>query len=132
MADTLNCTVLTPEKQAFEGPIVYASLPAWDGLVGIAPDRAPLVLQMDDGVMRLDEPGGQSRHLFVGGGFVQMENNKLIVLANEVREADQIDPQQVEAQMRQAQDRVPTSDQELAEKERQVKRGRAMLMLVQR
>ena len=69
MAETLQCTLVTPSAQLLDEEITYASVPAWDGLIGIAPMRAPLLIKLEDGPLRLDFTQGGSRWFFVGGGF---------------------------------------------------------------
>ena len=71
-------------------PVVYASIPAWDGQIGVAPMRAPLLVKMDDGPLRLDGAGGKAQWFFVAGGFGQMNDNRLTLLTDEAIGIDQM------------------------------------------
>ena len=46
---SFQCTVVTPEEQAFDAQVTQAILPAHDGLVGILTDRAPLLVKLGTG-----------------------------------------------------------------------------------
>ena len=54
-----HCTIVTPEAQALDENIVQAVIPAHDGLIGILTDRAPLLVKLGIGPLRIDLAGGQ-------------------------------------------------------------------------
>ncbi len=39
---TFRCKVVTPTASLLDEPVAYASVPAWDGLFGVLPGRAPI------------------------------------------------------------------------------------------
>ena len=86
-----QCTVITPEQELLDQKVSYASIPAWDGLLGVATQRAPLLVKLGDGPLRLDTEDGKSQLYFIGGGFAQMQNNTLSLLAAEAIAAGDID-----------------------------------------
>ena len=77
---SFQCTVVTPEQQAFDAPVTQAILPAHDGLMGILTHRAPLLVKLGKGELRLDLPGGGSTRFKLDGGIAQMLDNKLTIL----------------------------------------------------
>jgi len=84
--NTFRCRLITREALVLDEPAVAAIIPAWDGLFGVLPGRAPIVAQLGAGELRLDFPDsgsarGGSRAFFVDDGFVQMVNNELTILA---------------------------------------------------
>jgi F-type H+-transporting ATPase subunit epsilon len=121
----------TPEAQLLDEQVVYASIPAWDGLLGIAPQRAPLVARLGDGVLRLDFAQGGSREFFVGGGFAQMLDNHLTLLTPEAVPAMDIVGKDAQAALTQAEALHAITDQEVAQKQRQVNRAKALLHLLE-
>ena len=83
---TFRCRLITREALVLDEPATAAVIPAWDGLMGVLPGRAPIVAQLGTGELRLDFPDsgpakGGSRAFFVDDGFVQMVNNELTILA---------------------------------------------------
>lgn len=127
MADTFACSLVTPERELLDVAVEYASLPAWDGLVGVAPQRAPLLAKLGDGPLRLDLPGGEARWFFVGGGFAQMKDNKLTILADEAVEASGIDVEGAQASLKAAEAHVAVGDEQVAKRDREVRRAQQML-----
>lgn len=127
MAETFQCTIVTPEQQVLDEPVAYSSLPAWDGQVGIAPGRAPLLVKLGDGPLRLDTRGGEHRWFFVAGGFAKMKDNRLTLLTQEARPAAELSVETARAALREAEALVPTTDEAFARKDRDLRRARAML-----
>lgn len=133
MADSFRCTLITPEKQVLDAQVIYASIPGWDGQVGLMHLHAPLLIKLGDGTMRVDlaptteKPQGGSKWFFVGGGFAQMKDDKLTVLTSESLDAEEVKPQDAEASLKEAEARVAISDADAAKKDRDLRRARAMI-----
>jgi F-type H+-transporting ATPase subunit epsilon len=86
-AHTFQCRLITPTAKVLDEPVAYASVPAWDGLFGVLPNRAPIVAKLGLGELRLQFPdagkaSGGSRSFLVEDGFVQMVDNRLTILAS--------------------------------------------------
>lgn len=95
MAKSFRCRLVTPTASMFDESVSYASIPAWDGLFGVLPGRAPILARMGAGELRVDFPdtsGGEggSRSYFVEGGFVQMAGEQLTVLAERATPVEQL------------------------------------------
>src|SRR5688500_15321883 len=97
-----QCTVVTPEQQAFDGSVTQAIVPAHDGLIGILTDRAPLLVKLGTGPLRLDLAGGQKRFFFVDGGVAQMKDNRLTILSTEAVPASEVDAEAARAEYNEA------------------------------
>lgn len=132
MAKTFRCSLITPEKQVLQDEVAYASIPAWDGLIGVAPQRSPLVVQLTDGPLRLDYEEGGSRWFFIGGGFAQIHDDHLVLLANQAVPADEIDSTHSQDLLKNALAQKPTSDEAFAAVARSQLRARVMLQLAGR
>lgn len=132
MAKTFQCTLLTPEQAVLDAPVEYASIPAWDGLLGVAFQRAPLVVKLGIGSLRLDLADGGARWFFVGGGFAQMKDNHLVLLTDAVTPSDQLDAEEATAALKEALARKAVEDPDVERKQREVAKARAMIELAQR
>ena len=66
---SFQCMLVTPEQQVLDETVQQAIVPAHDGLVGILTGRAPLLVKLGTGELRIDLPGGQKRYFFVDGGI---------------------------------------------------------------
>lgn len=130
MADTFRCTLVTPERQVFEQDATYASIPAWDGQLGIAVQRAPLLAKLGDGALRIDDAAGKSHWYFLAGGFAQMRENKLSLVANDAVPAGDVTREKAEAQLKESLARVTNSDEDAALKHRDSERARSLLRIL--
>lgn len=126
---SFECTVVTPEQQALSETIAQAIVPAHDGLVGILTDRAPLLVKLGIGPLRIDLANGQKRYFFVEGGIAQMKDNKLTILTNEAIPASEIDAETARAEFAEATARRATDPASQEQRRRQLDRARAKQQL---
>lgn len=131
MPEPFQCTLITPQAQVLDDQVVYASIPAHDGQLGVAHLRAPIVTKLADGPLRLDYPSGESKHYFIGGGFAQVKDDKLVLLTEEAIPADKLDVAQARADLADALSSSALSDEQVADRDRKVARARAMAHLAE-
>ncbi len=127
----LNCIVVTPEKTALETKADFVVLPLYDGEVGIAPKRAPLIGRLGFGEMRV-RVGDKISRYYLDGGFVQVDDNVVSVLTNRAIPANEVDGQAAQQQLQEAL-RLPILTPELEEiRDRKLGQARAQLRISRR
>ncbi len=99
MALKLNCNVLTPERQIYEGQIDFAVVQAYDGEMGFLYNHAPLISELGTGEIRL-RIGDNTEYFYVDGGFVEIKNNSLIILAQEAAIKQELKADELEAKIK--------------------------------
>ena len=87
---TLQCTVVTPERAILDQAAESVVVPAHDGEIGILPGHARILAKLGVGVLRVTS-GGQTRRMFIEGGFVQVSGNRVTVLTDTATELDRLD-----------------------------------------
>ena len=122
---SFQCTLVTPEQQVLDETVQQAIVPAHDGLVGILTGRAPLLVKLGTGELRIDLPGGQRRYFFVDGGIAQMKDNKLTILSTDAAPSGAISAETARAEYAEAEARRPTDAKTAADRLHQMKRARA-------
>ena len=80
MADTFQCTVVTPEASVLETEAKHVNVPAHDGQKGILANHAALLMKLGDGVLTVDLADGSKQQFTLSGGFGQMRDNKLTLI----------------------------------------------------
>jgi F-type H+-transporting ATPase subunit epsilon len=113
MPDTFRCRLVTPDAELLSEPVTYASVPAWDGLIGFQPGRVPLVARLGMGELRLDfstAKGSGSRHFFVDQGFLKMGDGELTILAEKAVPAERLIEQDAKAELAAAEARTVPED----------------------
>jgi F-type H+-transporting ATPase subunit epsilon len=119
-----QCTVVTPEQQVLDETVSQAILPAHDGQIGILTGRAPILVKLGTGPLRVDVQGGGKRTFFVDGGIAQMKDDKLTVLTDDAIPAAEIDAETARAEFAEATARVPTDDKSRKDREMALRRAR--------
>jgi F-type H+-transporting ATPase subunit epsilon len=130
VADTFHCKLITPQAQALDRDVTYASVPAWDGLFGVAPGRAPLLYKLGLGTLRLDFPEGGSRWYLVEDGVAHLVNNELTLLCEAATPVEQIDATDAKAEYAEADAYHPHDLASADKKARDLDRARLKMSLV--
>lgn len=92
MARTLLCEIVTPEKIVYTNEVEMVIAPTLDGEVGILPLHAPLVTVLRPGELRVRYNDGKDAEWFaVSGGYLQVHQDKVIVLADAAEHASRLD-----------------------------------------
>lgn len=98
----LTVELVTAERRVVtEEDVDMVVAPASEGEVGILPRHAPLLTTLRPGVMRIKKGGGETE-LAVSGGFLQVNQDRVLVLADTAERAEEIDEQRAEEARRQA------------------------------
>jgi F-type H+-transporting ATPase subunit epsilon len=127
----LHLIVVTPEATVLETQAEFVALPLYDGEIGIAPGRAPLIGRLGYGELRVTS-SGQTQRFYVDGGFVQVADNVVSVLTNRSLPATAIDRAAAEEQLSAARARKANSEELLAIRDRLERQARAQLRLAAR
>jgi F-type H+-transporting ATPase subunit epsilon len=120
-----QCTIVTPEHQAFDAAVTQAILPAHDGLLGILKDRAPLLVKLGVGPLRLDISGTQKQYFLLDGGVAQMKDNKLTILTQVATPSSEIDAETARAEYAEAAARKGTDEKSMQARDHDLQRARA-------
>ena len=99
MARTLICEVVTPERIVYRNEVEMVVAPAVDGEIGILPLHAPLVTLLKPGELRVRyDEGREVDWIATSGGYLQVHEDKVIVLADRAELASQIDVDRARAE----------------------------------
>ena len=91
MATTkIKFKIVTPERTVYEEEIDQATLPVVDGQVTILPEHRSYIASLKPGEILLKVEGKEIL-MATSGGFIEFNNNKLVVLADTAEHAEEID-----------------------------------------
>ena len=86
----LDIEIVTAEKTIFSGQASLIQIPGIEGELGILPSHAPIITELDPGeVLIKNEKEGLS--LVLSGGFVEVFNDKVTILADAAERTNEID-----------------------------------------
>ena len=129
MAATLRLELVTPERMLVREQVLAVTIPGLDGELGILPEHAPLVSELGCGPLTYTLETGQKKSLSICGGFLEVLQDRVRVLAQRAEFADEIDVKRAEAALMRASERVlhPTADLDSARALNAMKRAQARL-----
>ena len=82
--------VVSAEAEVFSGQAEFVSLPGESGELGILPGHTPLITRIKPGAVRIQN--GQNEELvFVAGGILEVQPNKITVLADTAIRGNDLD-----------------------------------------
>jgi F-type H+-transporting ATPase subunit epsilon len=90
MADQLQLEVVTPERRLLSEQVNSVTVPGRGGELGILPGHAALISELQTGVLSYTEDG-TTFQLHVSGGFVEVNDDRVSVLAEVAERPEEID-----------------------------------------
>lgn len=100
----LELTVITAENTIYHSNIVALSAPTVTGEVGILKGHRPLIAKLDIGGLRITEEDQTEKVIFVAGGFLEVSNDKISVLADTAENLESIGLEQATEAHKKAQE----------------------------
>lgn len=101
---TLTVEVITGERSLFsESGVEMVSAPGAEGTLGILPNHAALITLLDAGELVIKKSGSEER-MVVFGGFLEVLNNKVLILADSAERIEEIDVERAEQSRARAQE----------------------------
>ena len=90
MAEKIQLEVVTPERRVLAETVDMVTVPGLGGELGILPGHTPLISQLQTGVLTYVQDG-KNFPLHVSGGFVEVRDDHVSVLAEVAERPDEID-----------------------------------------
>ena len=114
MAKSFKVMIVTPDKTAYEGDAVSATIPGLAGYLGIWADHAPLVGAAVPGMvtLRIDD-AGNTKFLAVGTGFVEISDNVVNLMTETCELSGEIDVDRAEKALERARKRLTDMEKDL-------------------
>ena len=107
MANTIHVDVVSAESSIFDGEAEFVVLPGESGELGIFPQHTPLITRVRPGSVRI-KLAGESREelVFVAGGILEVQPNRVTVLADTAIRGADLDEAKAEEAKRLAEEAI--------------------------
>ena len=109
---TFKLTIVTAEREVFSEDVDSLVAPGIDGQLGILPNHAPLMTQLQPGEMTVRSDGDENV-LVVTGGFLEVLNNNVTILADTAEMDVAIDLERAEEALKRASERMENRQSEV-------------------
>lgn len=131
---TIQVDIVSAEGEIFSGPATMLFAPGTLGDLGIAPRHAPLLTLLKPGEVRVQTADGAEQQFFVGGGALEVQPNKVTVLADTAIRAKDLDEQAALAAKQRAEEALRDKVDKISQAEALAELARitAQLKLIQR
>ncbi|MGL5175852.1 MAG: F0F1 ATP synthase subunit epsilon [Cetobacterium sp.] len=90
MANSFKLELVTPLNKVLSEEVNFVMLRTTEGDMGILPNHSPFVAGVATGEMKVRN-NGQEKFYYVSGGFVEISNNVVTILADEAMDVKDID-----------------------------------------
>ncbi|WAC08632.1 MAG: F0F1 ATP synthase subunit epsilon [Thermodesulfobacteriota bacterium] len=119
MADVIHLDILTPEKTVFSDSIEAVTAPGTLGEFGVLPGHAALVTTLEIGEVVIKKDN-REYWVAISGGFAEVGNDKVTILAEAAEPAQEIDIKRAEAAKIQAEEKLKNLSSDKSEFSEQV------------
>ncbi|MBI1334322.1 MAG: ATP synthase F1 subunit epsilon [Armatimonadetes bacterium] len=102
MATEFALSVVAPDREVVSTTTISVIAPGVDGYFGVQAGHVAVVSALRPGVLEYLDNSNNRHHVYVGGGFVQVGDNSVTVLADEARYAGDLDVSEAEKALEQA------------------------------
>jgi F-type H+-transporting ATPase subunit epsilon len=126
---TIQVDIVSAEGEIFSGPATMVFAPASEGDLGIYPRHTPLLTMLKAGEVRVQPPEGPQQSFFVGGGALEVQPNKVTVLADTAIRAHDVDEAAALAAKQRAEDALRDRPGHITQAEALAELARAAALL---
>jgi len=126
MAKSFKVMIVTPDKIAYEGDVISATIPGVEGYLGVWANHAPLVGAVAPGMVSLIlDSAGSEKFFSVGTGFVEISDNVVNLMTDSCEFSSEIDAGRAKKSLVRARERLATVTDELGREQARMSIARA-------
>ena len=78
----MQLEIISPNNQLYSGEVNSVKVPGMDGEFEILNNHAPIISSLSSGSIRIIDINKKVENFDINGGVVEMQNNKIIILAD--------------------------------------------------
>ena len=115
MADTptIHVDVVSAEESIFSGEARFVALPGEAGELGIYPRHTPLITRVKPGSVRIERSDGSEEFIFVAGGILEVQPNRVTVLSDTAIRGKDLDEEKANEAKNAAQEALRNAKSEI-------------------
>ncbi|MDP7556805.1 MAG: F0F1 ATP synthase subunit epsilon [Nitrospinaceae bacterium] len=109
----MQLSIVTPERLVVNEDVDQVNVPGIEGDLGILYDHASILTTMRPGQLSYESDGEKGRetiHMVVSGGYLEVTDNRVIVLAETAEFLDQIDKERAKTALVKAEEVLADTD----------------------
>ena len=103
---SFQVVMVSADRQLFSGPVQQVVATASTGELGILAGHTPMLASLRAGQVRLTTEDGNEEVIYVSGGFIEVQPDQTIILADEAERAEALDEERIKQQRAEAEARM--------------------------
>ena len=111
--NTIHVDVVSAEESIFSGEARFVALPGEAGELGIYPRHTPLITRVKPGSVRIEKADGGEEFVFVAGGILEVQPNKVTVLSDTAIRGKDLDEEKANEAKRAAEEALRNAKSEI-------------------
>lgn len=110
---TIQVDVVSAEESIFSGEARFVALPGEAGELGIYPRHTPLITRVKPGSVRIEKADGGEEFIFVAGGILEVQPNRVTVLSDTAIRGKDLDEEKANEARRAAEEALKNAKSEV-------------------
>jgi F-type H+-transporting ATPase subunit epsilon len=102
----MTLKLVTPHARLFDGPAAMFVAPGKLGEFGVLPGHDPWFVALGVGSLVVTKPSGETKEYFLNGGYCQIDDDNVVMLAEVAEPGDKIDVERAKAAKQRAEERL--------------------------
>lgn len=111
MAGNFKLSIITPEKQFYNGDVVEIITENEFGKLGILPNHMPMITSLKPAVTTFKDNSGKTLNAFTSTGILKVSNNEVKILCEACDWPEDIDIERAEEAKKRAEERLMNKSQ---------------------
>ena len=111
--NTIHVDVVSVEESVYSGEARFVALPGEIGELGIYPRHTPLITRIKPGSVRIEKPDGAEEFIFVAGGILEVQPDRVTVLSDTAIRGKDLDEEKANEARLAAQEAIKNAATEL-------------------
>ena len=116
MTQNFNIDIISPSKSIFSSELSEATIPAYEGEMGVLKDHIPLITFLRPGFIIVKNE--EEKKFYIEEGTVEFSNNNLLILTSAVKDLKNLDKASIDISLREAQKKL--NDEKSSDKEKYI------------
>ena len=108
----IRLEIITAERVLFDDEVDAVVAPGAEGELGVLPHHAAVMTTLQAGELRY-RMAGEETHFVVHGGFMDIQGDHVVVLADAAEHVDEVDVARAEEAIRRAQERIASRTEDV-------------------
>src|ERR1700747_471452 len=113
MPDAFHFDLVSPERMVFSGDVEQVDVPGAEGDFGVLAHHAPLIAMLKPGILTI-RGAGEAKRIVGGGGFAEVNEEGLTVLADMAVPVEEFDRASLAAEIKDTEEDVADTGDDAA------------------